>query len=263
MANFGAEPKCALRPLMSRVAMATRTAPGAGGLRVGASSSVLTSCRRRTAAMGCLPVKEWVQGLGRRLVARALEYVGRFEDQVARALIADPQLVLAAEPVENRKADTHQRNAEPLGGLTPVTVRDQKVRALRHRLEVAEVADLHALALHMLENLGVAGGRDRRLDLGAHADEEGRKPVKKVRLGGDGDLLARVVEVAVEQSVLQLRAAATKASRRGAARQLRQQGDKPVHRLHAVELAEEGVFDAGQLLDALSRLPHLLADRNA
>ena len=92
---------------------------------------------------GSLPVKERVQGIGRRLVASALEDVGGFEDQVARALIADAQLVLAAEPVEDRETDPHQRNAEPLGRLPAVAVGDQQVGALGHRLEVAEVADLH------------------------------------------------------------------------------------------------------------------------
>src|SRR5208283_767534 len=146
MANFGAEPKCALSPFMSRVAIATRTTPGAGALRLRVSSSVLTSCRRRTAVMIALPIEERVQGFGRRLAAGALENIGGLENEIARALVADAQFVLAAEPVEDREADPHQRDAEPVRRLPAVAVGDEQVGALGHGLEVAEVAELHAVA---------------------------------------------------------------------------------------------------------------------
>jgi hypothetical protein len=54
-----------------------------------------------------------------------LNYVGDFEDHVARSSIKNVQFMLAAYAVEDRKTNSHQRNCEAFCGLSAVGVRDE------------------------------------------------------------------------------------------------------------------------------------------
>ena len=131
--------------------------------------------------------------------------------------------MLAAEAIEDGKADAQQRNAEPLGGLAAVTVRDQQVGALGKRLEIAEIADLDRLAGHVFEDFRAARRRHRRVDLARPCRRRSRQRIEKIGLGGDGDPLAGEMEVPVEQRILQLRAPPPDRSRRRPARELAEQ----------------------------------------
>ena len=161
-------------------------------------------------------------------------------------MIADAQFVLTAQAIEDGEADAQQRNAEPLGGLAAMAVRDEQVGALGERLEVAEIADLDRIAGDVFEDFRAACRRHRGVDLGAQAKEEGRQRIEKIRLGGDGDPLAREVEVAVEQGVLQLRPPPANPFRRRSAREFAEQSDEAVDRLQTAELAKQRVIDPGQ-----------------
>src|SRR5262245_16848237 len=72
------------------------------------------------------------------------DQVAELEYEVARTAIAHRQQVSRAEPVEHRNADPEERDAETLGALAAVRMRDEEIAALLFRevLEILEIADV-------------------------------------------------------------------------------------------------------------------------
>ena len=73
------------------------------------------------------------------------ENVPDFENEVARAAIADRNLMRRAQPVEGRQAVAEQRDAEPLRHLPPVAVGHDQVAIRSALFEIFEVADQHLI----------------------------------------------------------------------------------------------------------------------
>src|SRR5271166_3656212 len=125
MAKRCAAPKWALRFFKSSVAIATRMALCAGCSGIPSSGSMMRNLRMAVMVVSTLP--ERVEFLARVHVWMRLEHVCDFEHQVAHALVKNGLPVLASQPVEDRKADAHERNIQPLGGLPAVAVGQQEI----------------------------------------------------------------------------------------------------------------------------------------
>ena len=129
------------------------------------------------------------------------------------------------------------------------------------RLEVAEVADLHLSqgTCSRIASWPCVVVTAARISAPMPTKKVAER-VEQVGLGGDGDALAREVEVPVEQRILQLRPAAADRGRRRPARKRCSSDDEAIDRLQAMELAEHRIVDAGQLAASARPGAHMLAD---
>ncbi len=191
-----------------------------------------------------------------------LEDVSRLENEVARALVEHRAFVLASQPVKDRETDAHQRDLQPFRRLPAMRMRHEQMRAGGHLLEIAEIADMHDIGRHLLQDGRRAGCGDGRDDFGSQAGEESRKLVKMIRLGGDGDALAAEMEMPVQQCVLQLRPPPADGGGNRATRKLAKQRHETVGHLHARQRVELGEGQAAFLVQGFCRPAHMLADRN-
>ena len=95
-------------------------------------------------------------GVGIAFVVVAQEQVADFENQAARAAIADRQLVPGAEAVEQRQARPMKRNVQALCGLPPVRVGNQQIAARRARVSKSSRSPMSTCSIGRFSNAGDA-----------------------------------------------------------------------------------------------------------
>ena len=176
--------------------------------------------------------------------------VGDLEDEVARALVADAQLVLAAEAVEDRKADAQQRDASRSAAWRPWLWVARR-SAPGQRLEIAEIADLTVSPGTCSRILRASFVVTAARISAPMPTKKVASAIEKIGLGGDGDPLAGEVEMPVEQRVLQLRALAG-GSGPGPGRPESSPSidDEAVDGFQPAELANSAYVDAGQFVQS-------------
>lgn len=83
------------------------------------------------------------------------EEVGELVDELAGAGVAHAAAMLSAESIEDRKSDAKERNAQPIGRLPTMAVRDEQLglRTTSSVLEVRQVTDYN-VARQLVEERG-------------------------------------------------------------------------------------------------------------